>query len=346
MSSLDHNAISKVLGSTMKPVQGVRFGHFGTLAGTAEAMKALQHGDSGLAPAAFSLKDDRLLARAFEKVRKGASADALLWDTDLAQRFVERCRELGLAFPAAALVHRVLYVRKHLKTYGKHGITLSPATRTEPQPSIAPQYAHVIEFALVRLRYRYGADIDTILAEPGLREQFEGLALQAAPDLTGEQLRLGALYIRKARQVRKGEVARARGLKPAVVEGAMTPPVSLAHVSPDAVPSAPGLLELRESERYLYAARNDNLRSAVEQLRTGRPFSVLADNFWKPALEAITVRYVAGREVGGVSTSRWEARLLDARAPVFNWPIPGKGEAAQGQTSRPRPGGLFRSLED
>jgi hypothetical protein len=329
MSSLDHYAISKILGSTMKPVPGVRFGNFGILASTAETLKALQRAESESAPAGFSLKDDRLIAKAFEKVRKGASTDALLWDTDLAQRFVERCGQLGVAFSAAALVQRVFHIRKHTKTYGKHGITLSPTTRTEPRPNIAPQYAHVIEFALVRLRYRYGAAIDGILADPELREQFETLARQGAPDLTGEEVRLGALYIRKARHFRKGDIARARSLKPSVVEGAMTPPVSLAQVSPEAVPAAPGLLELlRESERYLYAARNEDLRSAVEQLRTGRPFSVLADNFWKPVLEDITVRYVAGREVDGVLTSRWEVRLLDARAPVFNWPLNGKGEAA------------------
>jgi hypothetical protein len=325
MSNLNHYAISKILGSTMKPVKGIRFGHFGILATTAETLKALQEGERELASGTFSLDADRLVSQAFEDVRNGASTDALLWDTDLAGRFLERCRELNLGLSAAALVHRLMHIRKHQAVYRKHGITLSPTTRMEPHPSIVPQYAHAIEFALVRLWYRYGAAIDTILADPELREQFENLALQVAPDLTGEQLRLGALYIRKMRRFRKGDVEKARPLKPAVVEGAMTPPVSLARVSPEDVPSAPGLLELQEGERYLYVARNENLRPAVEQLRTGRPFSVLADNFWQPALEDITLRYVEGWKVDGVEVSRWELRLIQAREPVFNcW----KGEAA------------------
>jgi hypothetical protein len=328
MSSLNHYAISKILGSTMKPLKGVRFGNFGILASTAETLKALQHAEKESGPGTFSLDADRLVARAFEEVREGASTDALLWDTELAGRFVRRCAELGLAFPAASLVRRLIHIRKNPATYRKHGITLSATTRSEPHPSIVPQYAHVIEFALVRLRYRYGAAIDTILADPGLREQFEALALQVAPDLTGQQLRLGALYIRKTRHFSKGEIEKAQGLQPALVERAMTRPVSLAQIQLEDVPSAPGLLELRECERYLYVARNENLRPAVEQLRSGRPFGVLADSFWKPVLENITLRYVAARKVDGVSTSRWELRLIQAREPVFNWPMPRKGEAA------------------
>jgi len=328
MSGVNHEAISKILGSEMRPVMGARFGGFGILATTAGTMKALREAESESAARKFTIDQDRLVAGAFEDVRNGASIDALLWDTDLARRFVERCRELRLTVPPVALVHRLLHIRKNAKKYARQGITLSPTTRKEPRQSIVPAYAHAIEFALVRLRYRYGVSIDRILADPELRETFETLALEVAPELTGEQLRLGALYIRKTRRWSKKKVEQAGGLNPAVLEGAMTQPVSLARIKTDEVPSAPGMLELREGGRYLYVARSENLRAAVEQLRTGRAFSVLANGFWQPALEAITLRYVEGQKVGGVPTTRWELRLIQAREPIFNWPMTKRGDAA------------------
>jgi hypothetical protein len=328
MSGINHYAISKILGSEMRPARGTRFGGFGILEATAETLKTLRQADHELAARKFTLDDDRLVASAFEAVRNGASPDALLWDTDLAAGFVARCGELGLAYPPASLVRRVIHIRKSPATYARHGIRLSPTTRSEPHPSIVPQYAHVIEFALVRLRYRHGASIDTILADPELAREFETLALEVAPGLTGEQLRLGALYIRKTRHISKGDAEKAQALNPTQVEQAMSESVSLASVNTGEVPSAPGLLELREGDRYLYVARNDNLRPAVEQLRTGRAFSVVANGFWQPALETITLRYVAGRKVGGVPTTRWELRLIQAREPIFNWPMTKKREAA------------------
>src|SRR5262249_39249386 len=146
-----------------------------------------------------------------------------------------------------------------------------------------------------------GAAIDTILADPALRGEFETLALDVAPALTGKQLRLGALYIRKTRHFKKGEVDKAQALNPSVVEKAMTRPISLAQIKTDEVPSAPGLLELKEGERYLYVARNEDLRPAVEQLRTGRAFRVLANGFWQPSLDAISLSYVGGEKVEGVT---------------------------------------------
>jgi hypothetical protein len=328
MSNVNHYAISKILGSTMRPVSGSRFGGFRVLGTSAAAIKAVQHAQYDARPVKFTLDDDRLVARAFEEVRDGASTDALLWDTNLARRFLTRCAEWELDFPPATLVRRLIHIRKSPKVYGRHGILLSATARSEPHPSIVPQYAHVIEFALVRLRYRYGASIDTILADPALREQFENLARDVAPELTGEELGLGALYIRKTRYFSKRDAQLAQALDTSVVEGAMTPPVSLAEAVTNDVPSGPGLLELREGDRYLYVARNESLQPAVEQLKTGRPFRVLADGFWQPALEEITLRYVEGRTIASVGIARWELRLIQTREPVFNWPMTNTKEAA------------------
>jgi hypothetical protein len=120
MSGINHYAISKILGSEMRPVQGARFGGFGVLPTTAGTLKTLREVNNGSAARRkFNLAEDRLVASAFEAVCNGASTDALLWDTDLAGRFVARCREVGLAFPPALLVLRIIHIGK------------SPEERTE-----------------------------------------------------------------------------------------------------------------------------------------------------------------------------------------------------------------------
>jgi hypothetical protein len=321
VDELNYYAISKVLGSKMIPMKRARFGNFGLLETTAEALRARQASDSSNATPRFSYDQDRLVVQAFEDVRQGAAIDAILWDRSLARAFTQRCRQLGLEASDAFLNRRLMHIRKSIRRYEEHGISISPTTRREPHKSIVPRYAHVIEFALIRLRYRYGASIDDILLDPDLGEEFERLASELAPDLRDIDLRLGALYIRKTRAIEKAKLAKIQALKLEVIERAWSKPVDLSAVNPANVPSSPGLIELKERERYLYISRNENIRPAVEQLRTGNAFDLVANGFWTPRLDEITIQFAKGTKIGGIGVGVWERRLIRDREPIFNWPI-------------------------
>jgi hypothetical protein len=321
VDKLNQYAISKTLGSKMTPVKRGRFGNFGLLETTAEALRARQASSASSESTHFSYDQDRLVVRAFEDVREGAATDAVLWDRSLARAFTQKCRQLGLEASDAFLNRRLMAIRKDPRRFEKHGISIAPATISERHPSIVPQYAHVIEFALVRLRYRYGASIDEILLDPNLGEKFEHLASELAPDLGDVALRLGALYIRKTRHFEKKGLAKIEGLNVEVVEKAWSKPVSLAAVNLANVPSTPGLIELREGVRYLYISQNEDMRPALEQLRTGKAFDLVANGFWTPRLEEITFQFVSGAKVGGTGVGVWERRLIRDLEPIFNWPI-------------------------
>ncbi|HJT32011.1 MAG TPA: hypothetical protein VJ783_08140 [Pirellulales bacterium] len=295
------------------------FGHFGLLQTTGESLKSL-HGATGHRKK-LSPEDARLIVRAFEDVRKGAAPDRILWDPELAERFDRRCRKMGLAEPAAALRRSLLNIRKNSARYAKRGIRISPTTKSEPQPSVLPQYAHAIEFALVRLRYRHGASIDEILLDPDLGQKFEQLALSMAPDLSSSDVRLGALYIRKTRHLPKKERNLLESLDTRAIDDEWSDPVDLScrHYVPAA--TAPGLVEVKEAERCLYVSRTDEVASCVEQLCTGKAFEALASPFWTPDPAHIGVRYIFGDRIHGVTAHRWELRLIAANEPVFNWPV-------------------------
>jgi hypothetical protein len=86
-------------------------------------------------------------------------------------------------------------------------------------------------------------------------------------------------------------------------------------------PEGLGLIELKEGAKYLYIARNENLKLTIGQFLTGRAFDIVASGFWRPDLNSITLRFAAGTEFGRVAVAQWELRLIRDRQPVFNWPI-------------------------
>ena len=315
-------AISKILGSKIRQVESVGFGGFSVLSTTEEIQKALRGDRRSVDSAEFGYEQDAVVVHAFEDVRDGASTDELLWNKELSRSLVERCRELGLDAPRSYLTRRLINIRKNSPRYRKHGIVISPTTKKEIHPSIVPEYAHVIEFALVKLRYRYGSSIDDILMDESQADKFEELAHQIAPTTSSQDLRLGALYIRKNRVMKRKDLDELNALDLAVIESSWKGAVSLSKVRPDDVPVSPGLIELKEESRYLYISHNKNIQSAIRQLGTGDAFRFMANNFWKPQLEAITLCFAAGQKVAGVSIETWERKLIHDLNPVFNWPMP------------------------
>ena len=323
MVDLNQYEISRVLGSQMKPISTGRFGNFELLQTTTELVQ-VNAGLSNRSAGADALgyEQDRIIVQAFEDIRDGASTDALLLDRELLSQFVARSRELGLDLTPAVLNRRLLNVRKNKKRYEKHGIRLSPTTRVEPQPSIVSRYAPIIEFALVRLRYRYGVSIDDILLDPRLCAEYEGLAKEIAPELSDEDLRRAALYIRKSRFIGKKDIDQIRSLDLHAVENELSRPVPVSEIDLESIPTTPGLVEVDEDQRHLYIARAKSLRPLARQLATGNPFRIVAGTFWQPDLRQITLRFAGGIKIAGVSTRDWEHRLIHDLDPVLNWPMP------------------------
>jgi hypothetical protein len=171
------------------------------------------------------------------------------------------------------------------------------------------------------LKYRYGASIDDILLDPVLGEQFEALAHVVVPSLPSKELRLGALYIRKTRNLAKRQLAALKALDIHIVDEHATQSVPLSGIHEDEIPESPGLLELKEGSRYLYISRNDNLRRTVSQFARGTAFQIISNDFWRASLDEITLQYVEGRGIGGSSTTKWERRLIHDFEPIFNWPV-------------------------
>ena len=321
MAELNQYALSRALGSKMKPVKSARFGSFALLETAAEALKVRDLPQTGRNAGRFTYDHDRVVVEAFEDVRQGAPPDAILWDRGLLRRFTERCRELGLDAPDPFLARRLINVRKNKARYAKHGIIITASAQQDRRPRIVPQYASVIEFALVKLRYRYGCSIDDILLDVHLGDQFERCALDVAPELSPADLRLGALYIRKSHFLRKKDRPLLEKLDSAEIDRHASPAIPLTKVSEADIPAGSGLIEIKEGDRFLYISGSEFLRSAAKEFVSGRSFQILTSPFWHPQLDAMTLQFIAADGLAGVPLRIWQNRLICERHPVFNWPV-------------------------
>ncbi len=315
---LNYYAVNQVLGGTMLPGRRQRFGGFGTLRTVGDLLRQRPR---KVMPVEFTYDMDARVVQAFEAVRDGTAPERILWDEKLSARFHARCRSLGVHAPNAQLDRRLINIRKNKTRYLSHGIALSETTVTDPQPSIVPEYAHVLEFALVRLRNRYGVSIDDILLDTELVAEFEALARMAARNLTSPQLRLGALYIRKTRHVARAELPRFDELDSRAIESRLSSLGTLDSISPEDVDAKEGLIEVLERDRYLYISRNENLRAVVTEFVQGSTLEVLSNLLWTPRPDSISLRVFAGATFQNSTILRWQLKLIREKQPVFNWPI-------------------------
>lgn len=316
--ALNFYSINKAFAGKMIPVASPRFGSFGRLPLVAEMLRNKPRREK---PIEFTYAKDRLLVKAFEAVRHGMAPERVLWDDKLSNAFEDRARKLGLNAPTAQLRRRLLNVRKNKARYERHGIRLSETTVVDPHPSVVPQYAHAIEFALVKLHNRHGASIDDILFDPTLTLEYEKLASVVAQDLTSTDLRLAALYIRKTRYVARRELDLFDQLDADVIQRDFQEIGTAKTATAKDAPASEGLIEVLENDRFLYISRNENLRAVVGQFVTGDTLRLMANHFWSPKRESISIRILPGTSFHDTSVQRWQLKLIQAKSPLFNWPV-------------------------
>lgn len=323
--SLNYYGINKILGGRMALLHSpARFGNFNLLKTTADLLGQRESAFRRAAkPLRFTAKEDAKVAKAFEAVRDGRAPERVLWDESLSSRFAQRAKQLGLDAPLADLNRRLINIRKHPNEYKARGIELTPTSVIDPQPSIVPQYAHVIEFALVKMKNRYGASIDDILLNPVLVAEYEKLARKVARTLSSTELRLGALYIRKTRHVAKPEENLFDQLDADHFEAALQPLGTLDVAKAADIPKGEGLIEVLDRQRHLYVSRNENIRLVAEQFVDGQTLAAMANHFWTPDPKQITMRFFSGTKFDNVAIARWQTKIIQARDPIFNWPVRG-----------------------
>ncbi len=315
--TLNHYAINKVIGAKIAPGRQTRFGHFGLMNVLGQALK---NGPRRPAKVDFDIDMDRTVFNAFMEIRQDLPPESVLIDKKLASRLHKESRRLGLSASGADITRRLQNIRKNPSRYAKHGL-IFPKSEKSQTPSIVSEYAHVIEFALSKLRIRYGATIDDVLISPEYGEEYEQMVAIAAPELSSSSVRLAALYIRKSRFIPKDKLDLVESLNAPKFEKQFEDIGTLDKLIGLELKPEPGIIQLLERGKYLYISQNKNLLSAAMQIASNESLRFMSNELWQPRREDLSIRIFAGDSYLKVPLTTWQLRLIEEESPVFNYPI-------------------------
>jgi DNA modification methylase len=239
----------------------------------------------------------RGIVEAFFATRDGFSADRVITDPDLNERFLETCSRLGLPGTPGDWNRLLLNLRK---AGSFRGLPRSRSSRLSPEEF--DKYRYACEIAMQHLKEK-GRALDSVLCEPAETREFDQFAQSLISEkVSSFKLRWVAMDIRKcARDVRKAG-RELHIFQPLPERGHCLPSLDL-----DALTPTPGLYWLRGSKKRLYVGETENLRQRFQlQFRSPR------FDFWGTDKASIEVRYCTltsdDRTLLEGNQSRWIAR--------------------------------------
>jgi len=306
MNELDQLMISRILGSTVRPLSRPAFGGF-SVAGTVGQM--LANRPIELPPLAPDQSRDANIVKAFAEIHDGYSVDRTLADPQLAARFVKRCQQLGIDATHAAICRRLLRLRKA----GGLSVKTTRQDKRNLHPFLIPA-----ELAFAKLMYRYDASYDDLLADPDLGKAFDENVAKIARSGDVVAYRLAALHLRKnVWSRRNSDVKQLAHLDISKVKAHWHTVGHLSDVRLD-VPDSEGVFSLREPDRYLFLSQSENLRSDIGIFQNADVLASVGNHFWSPSPDKITVDFVRPEDVRGVSLRLFESKAIETYQPIFN----------------------------
>lgn len=218
----------------------------------------------------------RGIIEAFITVRDRFSADRVIADPELNDRFLEVCRRLGLPGEPGSWNRGLMNLRKAGHFKGLPRSHTSGLSRDE-----IDQCGYACEIALQSLRERE-LTLDSVLCEPREAAEFDRLVRSMVPDeVSSFRIRWVALHIRKL--AAKGRDY-ARGL--ACFQSLPRKGELASELDWDRIPPEPGLYWLESPERKLYVGVTLNLQDRlIRQIKTSR------FDFWGTERHHLEVRY-------------------------------------------------------
>jgi site-specific DNA-methyltransferase (adenine-specific) len=258
----------------------------------------------GLAQRSEPSEIRRGIVEAFFTVRNGYSADRVIADPELNERFLEACRRLGVPGTARGWNHKLLNLRK-----SKHFAGLPRSRRSGLSREEIDRYSYACEIGLQHLKNQ-GQTLDEVLCEPSEASRFDGYVRpMIAEEVPSFKIRWVALYIRK----------RAHGFAEAgreLDEFVELPKRKQSVLSLDwtAVPPEKGLYWLQSSDKKLYVGKALDLRQRFALQLKADQF-----DFWGTDRQNIEVRYRVLPDVNDTLLKGNQSRWITDWSPIGNF---------------------------
>ena len=258
------------------------------------------------------------VAEAFMAAHQGYSADRVVADPVLNDRFLDSCRLLGIPGTPRDWNHLLLNVRK------RGGLAaVDTSRRTTILRAQMDAFIFASEIAWRKVSRERGCALDDILCDPDLASEFDSLARRIAPGHSPFEYRWAALAVRK--DASKGNPI----LRDAGEELACW---TLQRSSRNRLPLGPGHYLIRIGETRFFAGFTDALRDCSlfksdhfaaaidvmgQKVRSERDFRIESCSF---DFAAIRQAHPNSRAVAWRAARR--AKLLREFEPIANIPLP------------------------
>ncbi len=249
--------------------------------------------------------EEEAIVRSFQSVCGTFSADRVIVDPDLNERFILACRDAGLTTTAVDLNRGLLNIRKrgHLPRTGRSTATYFPNEE---------DYRFAAEIAARVLQRRDGLALDAILCDPVLCRQLDELAMEIAPGFSPLQYRWAALNLRKAKKLSPEILGR-------VIQSETVLSFRVDGLSAEAIPTNQGLYVFYDPPQTLYVGEASNLRSRLKKHLDHSDNRGLARWLWEHGTaEALLEIHVLPRETPTTHRRALETELIRSRNPLFN----------------------------
>lgn len=247
-----------------------------------------------------------LVLQAFLRTRDGYSPDAVIADPALNSRFLAACRELGAEGQDVELNHCLYNLRKS-------GALEDHPTTGRIRVTKRDEYEFAAEIAARYLERRHNTNLDRIICDPVLVEEFDKLAQELSPGFTPFDYRFAALNLRKSRRLRP-EVG--SHLVPAVrVES-----LPVAGLDIDRITRSQGIyLFYYKNGGLLYVGEAMNLRGRIRKHLDHSDRRDLAHWLWEHGTDDLYVEIQELPEATATAARKaLELDLIRSRKPRFN----------------------------
>ncbi len=251
--------------------------------------------------------DRDVIRRAYLAVRDGYSADRVVADPVLNDRFINACRARNLTNLAEELNASLLNARK-----GGHLAGCARSRRTSF--SDEDDYAFASEIAIRFLERRDGVTLDRVICSPQRATEFDQFAERIAPGYPSLQYRWAALNLRKRKALTPEQLSRVLPSDDVM----LTPAEGLVI---ETVPMTQGLYLFTDSDsqQTLYVGETSNLRKRLSKHLEHSDNQGLARWIWEHGTGDIWVEYhVLPSSTSKKARKALEYELIQSRRPEFN----------------------------
>jgi hypothetical protein len=281
--------------------------------------------------------EEQIVRQSFATTHDGWSVDEVLLRDDLREAFVSECRKLSS--PKLESTHdRFCATLLHVR---KRGGQLPRATRRERSQSSAAIDA-LAEIAARRVHDEFLEHTDALLVNSQVRDYFDALIRELAPEADLYVYRKAALKLRKTRRLNPELLTRVTDWKKEILDFAIS------NLSPELaeIPKRPGIYIFRDATGYLYIGQasdlrvrlrshlNDSDRLALAEYLSERSKAKLTSSS-QPA-EEVTQSTDSPRSTDSRASTWLEVHVFKSGSPAENLGIRRAYESELIRTRKPR----------